>query len=76
MRAFSETSPLIQLTPLSNESEQNEQEGYKFLFAGTMVGIRNPRGHDHSLVDDLDLCLDHLSLVSALFRRLNAAGFK
>lgn len=75
MKAFSETSPLIKLTALGTESEQNEQEGYKFLFAGTMIGIRNPRGHDHSMIDDPGTCLDHLGLVSALLRRLNQAGF-
>jgi len=76
MAAFNETSPLIKLTALASESERNEQEGYKYLFAGTMVGIRNPRGHEHSIVDDPNLCLDHLGLVSALLRRLNQAGFK
>lgn len=76
MKAFNETSPLIKLTALATESDQNEQEGYKFLFAGTMIAIRNPRGHDHSIVDDPGLCLDHLGLVSALLRRLNDAGFK
>ena len=75
MAAFSESSPVIQLTAMSSDSEIDEQRGYKFLFAGTMVAIRNPRGHD-SIIDDPGLCLDHLSLVSFLLRRLNAAGFK
>ncbi|MDI9639425.1 TIGR02391 family protein [Geitlerinema splendidum] len=75
MKVFSEISPVIQLNPLGNESERNEQEGYKYLFAGTMIGIRNPRGHSHSIQDDPGLCLDHLGLVSALLRRLNDAGF-
>lgn len=76
MEAFTETSPRIQLTAMTTESEADEQRGYKFLFAGTMVAIRNPRGHNHSMVDDPGTCLDHLGLVSALLRRLNQAGFK
>jgi uncharacterized protein (TIGR02391 family) len=76
MAVFSGTSPLIQLTPLSTESEENEQEGYKFLFAGSIIAIRNPRAHECGVVDSPDLCLDHLGLASMLLRRLEAAGYK
>src|SRR5688500_17298335 len=31
MKSFSETTPLVQLTKLSNASEKDEQEGYKFI---------------------------------------------
>lgn len=75
MEAFRDKSPRIQLTALLTESEKNEQEGYKFLFSGAMIAIRNPRGHDHSIKDDIDTCLDHLSLASVLLRRLAAAGY-
>jgi uncharacterized protein (TIGR02391 family) len=70
MKAFSEVSPLIQLTKLSSSSEKDEQEGYKFIFAGSIMAIRNPRGHEVGLADSPDRCLDHLSLASLLFRRL------
>lgn len=76
MKAFKEDSPKIKLTPLSTASEKNEQEGFKFIFAGGVVAIRNPRGHEHSVVDNLDLCLDHLSFVSMLLRRLEQVGYK
>jgi len=76
MKAFSEISPLVQLTPLSNTTERNEQEGYRYLFAGTMIAIRNPRGHEHSMNDDIGTCLDHLTLISHLLRRLELAGYK
>jgi len=74
MKAFGR-NPLITLNPLANRSDRNEQDGYKFLFAGTMIAIRNPRGHEHSLEDDIGSCLDHLSLVSHLLRRLEQAGY-
>lgn len=75
MEVFRELSPLVQLTPLITETEKNEQEGYKFIFAGSMMAIRNPRGHQHSVTDDIDTCLDHLTLVSQLLRRLAQAGY-
>lgn len=76
MSAFDDAKPKLQLTPLSNESEKDEQKGYRFIFAGGVQAIRNPRGHEYAVVDDPDTCLDHLSFVSMLLRRLEAAGFR
>jgi uncharacterized protein (TIGR02391 family) len=76
MKAFKEDAPKIKLTPLISSSEKNEQEGFKFIFAGGVVAIRNPRGHEYSVADSLDICLDHLSFVSMLLRRLEQAGYK
>jgi uncharacterized protein (TIGR02391 family) len=75
MTAFKDEGPLIQLNPLTNESEKDEQRGYRFLFAGTMVAIRNPLGHEEVVDDDPFTCLDHLALVSTLIRRLDKAGY-
>ena len=69
MAAFAEANPKIKLTALSTASEIDEQKGYKFIFAGAMSAIRNPRGHDN-LIDPIDRCLDHLSFASVLLRRL------
>lgn len=69
MAAFAEANPKIKLTALSTASEVDEQMGYKFIFAGAMSAIRNPRGHD-ILTDPIDRCLDHLSFASVLLRRL------
>ncbi len=66
----------IKLTPLGTLSEKDEQDGFRFLFAGSMMAIRNPRGHEHTVIDDLETCLGHLSLVTLLLRRLERAGYK
>ena len=76
MKAFSESSPSIQLTALSTQSQRDEQKGFQFLFAGSMLAIRNPRGHEVSLAETPDQCLDHLSLASLLLRRLEGSGFR
>ena len=70
MDAFDSKKPKIKLTPLNTQSEKDEQEGYRFVFAGSMRAIRNPRAHEFSVVDDPDTCLDHLTFVSLLLRRL------
>lgn len=76
MQALSADNPIVQINPLKTLSEKDEQRGFQFLFAGSVLAIRNPRGHEHSVVDSPDQCLDHLSLASLLLRRLDAAGFK
>lgn len=73
MKAFSEQSPLIKLTELSTTSEKDEQQGYKFIFSGSVMAIRNPRGHEYGVLDTPTECLDHLSLASLLLRRLERA---
>lgn len=76
LQAFSEDNPGIQLTPLVTVTDKDEQKGYQFLFAGSVLAIRNPRGHEVGVRDDPDTCLDHLSLGSMLLRRMEAARFK
>ena len=71
MTAFNETGPRIKLTNLITMSDKDEQKGFRHIFAGSMSGIRNPRGHDNR-VDPIDLCLDCLSVASVLLRRLEA----
>lgn len=73
MQAFNEQSPLIKFSEVETTSGQDEQQGYKFIFAGVMFAIRNPRGHEHGLYESPTQCLDHLSLASMLLRRLENA---
>ncbi len=71
MQAFSETSPKIKLSNLSNTSETDEQNGYKFIFSGSVMAIRNPRGHEYGIKETAEQCLDHLCLASLLIRRID-----
>jgi uncharacterized protein (TIGR02391 family) len=73
MQAFNETSPITKLTDLSNTSEKDEQQGYKFIFSGAVLAVRNPRGHECGIRETPDQCLDHLGLASLLMRRLDNA---
>lgn len=75
MQVFDEARPVLQLTALSNPSEIDEQKGYRFLFSGAVMAIRNPRGHEVNVIDDPDTCLDHLAFASLLLRRMEQSGF-
>jgi uncharacterized protein (TIGR02391 family) len=67
MAAFNETNPKIKLNDLLTTSDKDEQMGFRYVFAGSMSAIRNPRGRDIR-TDPIDLCLDHLSFASVLLR--------
>lgn len=70
MKVFSETSPIIRLNSLVTQSEVDEQRGYKFIFAGSISAIRNPRGHEYNIDDSMEECLDYLNLVSLLLKKI------
>lgn len=75
MAAFNDQSPGITLSDLTTDSGKDEQKGYQFIFSGSVMAVRNPRGHEYKLHDSIDECLDHLSLVSLLLRRIEKAGY-
>lgn len=76
MDVFNEINGAIALTPRVEQTEIDEQIGYKFIFAGSQSAIRNPRAHETDIDDSLDKCLDHLALASLLLRRLDEAGLR
>ena len=69
-RVFSANSPILKLNSLQSESDQNEQRGYMDIFAGVMSGIRNPRAHEHEIVDDPDVALEMLIIANHLMNKL------
>lgn len=75
MQSLGGDYPQVQLSPMGTTSEKDEQKGFQFIFAGSILAIRNPRGHTHSISDSLEDCLDHLGLASLLLRRLEQAGY-
>lgn len=63
----------------TQSTKENIEEGQKFMSAGMMSGVRNPIAHEEvrelkgsGLFTEND-CLDMLSLLSHLFRRLDVA---
>jgi uncharacterized protein (TIGR02391 family) len=74
MEALNKDAPKLKLNALVTMSEKDEQEGFRFLFAGGIAAIRNPRGHE-GIEDDLETSLAHLSLATLLMRRLERAGY-
>jgi uncharacterized protein (TIGR02391 family) len=69
-KVFKEEGPIIKLNELKTRSEQDEQEGFRFLFMGAMVGIRNPKAHDNITQPDPHRALEYLGFASLLMKRI------
>ena len=70
-RSFNEEKPLIALNKLSTQSERDEQEGFKFLFMGAMLGIRNPLAHeDFSSLIEPRRTFEYLGFASLLMGKI------
>ena len=70
---FGAQSPLLKLNPLQSQSEKDEHNGYRDIFAGAMTGIRNPRAHEHETKDDPMVALELLTMANHLMRKLDRA---
>lgn len=68
--AFSPKDPVLRLNDLRSQSKRDEQQGYMDVLAGVMTGVRNPRAHEHTRLDDPDVAvkllgmLDHLMAIA------------
>ena len=68
---FSENHPIIKLNNMQYDFEIDEQNGFRFIYAGAMLGIRNPKAHADIQQKDPYRTLEYLSLASLLANRLD-----
>jgi len=70
-QVFNKEDPIIKLNELRTQSERDEQEGFRFLFMGAMVGIRNPKAHDIVVQEDPYKTLEYLGFASLLLKKID-----
>lgn len=66
---FSDAAPVLKLNKLLSISDKSEQQGFMFLYMGTMAGIRNPKAHDNVDLTDPMRALKYLGLIDLLALR-------
>ena len=71
--AFSANSPKLYLNSFESQSDRDEQRGYMEIYAGTMMGIRNLRAHEHDFEDDPQDALELMVVANHLMRKLNSS---
>ena len=70
---FNPTSPLLRFNSGSTQSETDEQNGYMQILSGCMLGIRNPRAHEHDWEDTEQRALQLLIFADHLVTRIKGA---
>ena len=66
---FDTKNPLLRFSSLNTQSEKDEHEGYGHIYAGSMMGIRNPTTHEFQWIDDRETALECLVFCQHLLRK-------
>jgi uncharacterized protein (TIGR02391 family) len=69
---FSPKNPILRFNDFRDRSDHDEQEGFMMMFAGAVVGLRNPRAHK-LIKDDPERALEFIAFVSLLAKLLDDA---
>lgn len=67
---FSPKNPILRFNDLSTPTDQSEQQGMMFLYAGAMLAFRNPRAHE-IIEDDPEKALEYIGFLSLLAKSLD-----
>jgi len=67
-KVFNENKPILQLNELLTKSDRDEQKGFKYLFMGSQMGIRNPQAHENVKPEEQNIALEYLGIASLLMR--------
>jgi uncharacterized protein (TIGR02391 family) len=69
---FSPKKPVLKFNELQTETDQSEQHGMMFLYAGAMLALRNPKAHE-IIEDDPEKALEYIAFLSLLAKSLDKA---
>jgi uncharacterized protein (TIGR02391 family) len=66
---FSPNNPILAFSDLSDQTDQDEQEGMMYLYLGVVLGLRNPTAHAFPVISP-ERALEYIALVNLLMSRL------
>ena len=70
---FNESNPILKIKHSHPDTAKEEQEGFRFIFMGSMLGIRNPKAHYEIIQRDRTRTIQYLALASLLFKTVDDA---
>lgn len=70
---FGARVPQLDITTTTGQTAEDEREGFRLLFEGAMLGLRNPHGTGRADFSASDEALECLAVASMLMRRLDRA---
>jgi len=70
---FNENNPILKIKYSHPQTAKEEQAGLKLIFMGSMLGIRNPKGHRTIRLRSKYRALKYLAFISLLFEIVDDA---
>jgi uncharacterized protein (TIGR02391 family) len=70
---FGSRVPQLDITTTTGQAAEDEREGFRLLFEGVMLGLRNPHSSGRAAFAAVDETLECLAIASMLMRRLDRA---
>ena len=68
------SEPVIQLTNLDSMSNKGIQDGYRFIFAGSIQAFRNPKAHENQNITKKE-AIHSIFIASKLMHRLDDSNY-
>ena len=68
---FKKDHPIIKIVDGDEQENIDEREGFRFLYMGAFLGIKNPKSHSIQNLDAPDKALEYLAFLSLLMKRLD-----
>ncbi len=71
--AFGARSPQLDITTITGPAAADEREGFRLLFTGAVLGLRDPHSIERAVPATVDETMEYLAVASMLMRRLDRA---
>lgn len=71
---FNKDRPILKIVEGDEQEQIDEREGFRFLYMGTFLGIKNPKSHSIQHLEDSSKALEYLSFLSLLMKRLDESS--
>lgn len=73
-QVFGPNVPKLVWSARKTRSQKDQQSGYHRLYSGSMLGIRNPTGHEFAWIDEPEEALECIVFAQHLLRKAKAAA--
>jgi len=72
--AFNKDHPIIKIVEGNELEQKDEREGFRFLYMGAFLGIKNPKSHSMPHLKDPAKAIEYISFFSLLMKRLDESS--
>lgn len=72
-KVFNENNPILKINAGQTSEDEIEREGFRFLFMGAFMGIKDPKSHANVKLEDPIKAIEYLAFISLLLRTVESS---